>query len=345
MARRTRLIRPYPPFSLEDALPIAVTIQEVNGGHPVEPELLADAMGTTARSSSFIQKLSSSAKYGLTVGAHTAERIELTTLGETLTAPRSEEERLSSLRSAALEPEVFRRFYEEYAGKRFPESPFAANTITRVLGVRAELADECLEIVRRNGRFAGIVLERAGALFVKDEGAAHEEPAAEYRLPEPRGAPPSEPAADAEPVGESGYVLVVSTPGDYLAERVIDAMALLSIPATTVDLDLGSARLVSEPISRALRDARGCALIWPSEDWTEDEAELAFGKAWAALGAASHQLGGRVVVIASEEDSPALAAASAPLELAIVEPSPPGGIHMALMSALVANAIVRVSLA
>ena len=68
MAKRTRITRPYPTHSFQDALPIADTIQRVNGGQPVETELLAEALGTSVKSSTFVQKLNASSKYGMTVG-------------------------------------------------------------------------------------------------------------------------------------------------------------------------------------------------------------------------------------------------------------------------------------
>ena len=82
MAKRTRITRPYPTHSFQDALPVAETIQRVNGGQPVETELLAEALGTSAKSSTFVQKLNASSKYGMTIGSYSDSFIELTELGE-----------------------------------------------------------------------------------------------------------------------------------------------------------------------------------------------------------------------------------------------------------------------
>ena len=89
MAKRTRITRPYPTHSFQDALPVAETIQRVNGGQPVETELLAEALGTSAKSSTFVQKLNASSKYGMTTGSYSDNYIELTELGESITAPEA----------------------------------------------------------------------------------------------------------------------------------------------------------------------------------------------------------------------------------------------------------------
>ena len=143
MARRTRLTRPYPVNTLEEVLPIAETIQKASGGHPVPTDLLAESLGTTLKSSAFVQRLGSSSRYGITVGSHTSEQISLTDLGESITAPRDFEERSNALTEAARHPEVFRKFYDIHARKPLPEIPYASNTLVREMGVNQELTEEC----------------------------------------------------------------------------------------------------------------------------------------------------------------------------------------------------------
>ena len=166
MAKRTRINRPYPTHTLQDVLPIADTIQKVNGGRPVRTSMLAQSLGTSTKSSMLIQKLNASAKYGLTNGAHSSETIELTSLGEKLTAPVGPGERDEALRVAATNPDIFAGFYEIYSGKRMPSDVYAANTLNRDLGIRRELTDECLQLLRLNGLFAGIITDVDGIQYV-----------------------------------------------------------------------------------------------------------------------------------------------------------------------------------
>ncbi|MCH8109798.1 MAG: hypothetical protein IIB15_06685, partial [Chloroflexi bacterium] len=58
--KRTRMVRPYPTHTLEDALSVAVAVQDSNAGLPFDRVLLAGALGTTPACSGFTMKLNSS---------------------------------------------------------------------------------------------------------------------------------------------------------------------------------------------------------------------------------------------------------------------------------------------
>ena len=339
VARRTRLTRPYPVNPLEEALPIAETIQGVNGGHPVPTELLADTLGTTLKSSAFVQKLGSSARYGLTVGSHTSEQIELTALGELLTAPRDSREELRALREAALEPGVFRRFYDIYSGKPFPEIPYASNTLVRELDVRQELTEECLRIIRLNGILAGIVTDRSGTLIVDDLMAAEGDVQPVDVLPNPALETPIDEGREA---AEAPFVMVLSPEGNPIAREVANLIETLSIPAKAVEIDTQMSECVSPATSAALRSARGCIVVWPKVSQVSDSRKLRT-RMWMTIGAASFQLGDRVVVLADIEDDPELSEVSGASNLVVIDPRTDGGIFPPLISALVSRSIVQVS--
>ena len=344
MARRTRMTRPYPVNTLDEAIPIAETIQTVNGGQPVATDLLAQALGTTVKSSVFVQKLNSSVRYGLTTGSHTADQIELTKRGESLTAPRDAGERTRALRAAAIEPDAFRGFYLVYAGKRFPEGPYASNTLVREFGIRQELTEECLRIIKQNGLTAGIVVERFGELIVDQStkpGATNRQDgdssSVEAELPE---MPVN--ASDGPP-----SVVVVASPAEPLAAEVIAALDTLSIPITLVDLAAESAVLVAPATLDALRSARGCIVVWPRLE--ADAADrtgrwLVETKVWLTIGAAASHLGDRIVVVSPQDCDTDLAAASDSLDLRVIGPTAQHSVYPVLVSALVEKMIVRISL-
>jgi len=377
VAKRTRLTRPYPIHTLEDALPIAETIQNVNGGLPVATDLLAKSLGTTVKSSAFVQKLKSSAGYGLTVGSHTSESIEVTPLGESLTAPRDEAERTSALRDAALAPEVFGSFFEMYAGKRFPEEEFASNALVRDLSVHPDLAQECLRILRSNSLYVGLATERDDGLFVNPAGSssavADSESPPAYDATGARAAEPfrsvqvgigpydgsGAPGRDAAPLDdlsgalsgngsarETATALIVAQPDDPLAEEARRVMDTLSLPVSRIELDSSSSRPVPEETSDALRPARGCVIVWPSGDVGDApgaDRRLLRARAWMTLGAASHLLGDKVIVVGDGADDPELAAASESLDLTVIDGSDVAGVYPALMGALIAKSVVQVS--
>ena len=168
--KRTRVARPYPVNTLEEATVVPSAIHETNAGLPLDRVLLAKALGTTPASSGFVTKLNSSAKYGLTQGGYNDERIALTQLGLAVIAPKQSEERKQALTEAALQPDVFKRFYELLNGNRLPEDLYAKNMLQRDLEIMASLTDECLRIVKANGVFVGILGEVGSALYVSLSG-------------------------------------------------------------------------------------------------------------------------------------------------------------------------------
>ncbi len=372
MARRTRLNRPYPTQSLQDALPISRKIQDDNGGNPVETAMLAESVGTSVKSSLFVQKLKSSAMYGLTLGAHTDATIELTELGERLTAPASPEERAESIREAALAPEVFRKFYAAYAGKAMPGDVYAMNALTRQLGVDERLAEECLGMVKRNGLFAGIIEERAGALVVarteRADGRASGASELSATSEDEESPPPSAPAdsdrrrghSESDGVGDDDVrngddrpktLLVASAPGDPAGEAALAVARGLGVEAASATLDPDGAELVPGDLLAALESARGCVFVFPptaaafSDGESAGDSARRSARAWASLGATLGRLGNRTVVIRDADG----AAASASFQdlagesVASVERAEGAALFSVLMPALIQTGVIKVS--
>ena len=376
MAKRTRITRPYPTHSLQDALPIAETIQRVNGGHPVRTDLLAGELGVSVRSSAFFQKLNASAKYGLTIGTNADEFIELTELGETITAPSSAEERTESIRKAAARPEVFGEFYRIYAGKRMPEDIYASNVLTRDLGVPRELTEECLQIIRRNGLLAGIVFDQSGVLMVGAASVADSEDPRGYSTSARRGAnggggsedglaspeyrradyPDDIPSntdqttqgSDGSEFGipeESGqrrdeaHILIISGSEGRISREATTLAEGLSARSKLATLDMSEPGIISERLRESLESARGCVFVWPG-DSEQDGASPSEIKTWAALGAAAYRLGPRMVVVSEDGEG----AAADMLECQVVRLARGESVYPKLMTALIQAGIVRVSI-
>ena len=333
MARRTRLTRPYPVSTLEEVLPIAETIQNASGGHPVLTELLAESLGTTLKSSAFVQRLGSSSRYGITIGSHTSEQISLTPLGESLTAPRDPAERSDALRSAARQPDIFRKFYDIHSGKPLPEIPYASNTLVREMGVNQELTEECLRIIRANGLLAGIVTERSGSLVVDapEIGSEYYEPSG------PQAAATVESANE-----EAAFVLVLSSDGDPVAQEIEALIGTLSIPVRGAKIGVQVSQAISPSISTELRSARGCILAWPGSEQTGDNQSV-LTRTWMTLGAASFQLGDRMVVVADVQDESELSDLEDELGITVVDRNAGGGLFQELMSAMIQTSIVQIS--
>ena len=351
MAKRTRINRPYPTHTLQDVLPIAETIQEANGGRPVRTSMLAQSLGTSTKSSLLVQKLNASAKYGLTNGAHSSEMIELTYLGEMLTAPGSLRERNEALRRAATHPDIFAGFYEIYSGKRMPSDVYAANTLNRELGIRRELTEECMQILRLNGLFAGIIKDVDGVLYVGSAPAeasdAEDEPSEVADEASQASEEHSYDSQDSQD-GSPPEVVVLGAAGDRGVEQIQALLTDLSISVHPIDLDMSGQELVPRADLESLDTARGCVLVWPTADESVDEMDAdggeASAKVWACLGAAYYRLGQRVVVVLCGESlgTPQSALAAAGLATVSDNREGPGLSHM-LMAALVQSQVIRVS--
>ena len=359
IAKRTRLNRPYPTQSLQDALPISQTIQDANGGNPVETGLLAESIGTSVKSSLFVQKLKSSSMYGLTIGAHTDETIELTDLGERLTAPTSPDERAESVRQAALAPDVFRKFYAAYDGKPMPGDVYAANTLTRQLGLDERLAEECLGIIKRNGLFAGVIEECAGTLAVAPiERAGRASDASDSSAPpeSPSTAPGAadrarrENGGDVDRADRPQTLLVAAAPDDPAGEAALAVARGLGVAATSAALDPDGADLVSREFAAALASARGCVFVFPNAALSDGESPLAAARrsarAWASLGAALGRLGSRTVVISADDtggETPPSFQDLAGGSVVAVERSDGAALFAVLAPALIQAGVIRVS--
>ena len=302
IGRRTRVTRPYPSFTLQDSVSVAKAIYEVNAGLPFDRELLAGALGTTPKSSAFTMRLNASAAYGLTEGGYNDPDIRLTDLGETVVAADSEGARISGLAEAAMTPETFGGFYELLDGRRLPQSEYLHSILQRELGVRSDLAEECLGILQDNGEFAGIISEVDGEYLVKlpdPDTAGHPivapgKVASELPTPYQTAQHPDAPA-HGEPVRDAKKRIFVGQIGDSDAAKYVTSMLEeLGISTSSPQIPEGDADLlVPQNISQAMRESGAAILVFRSGDnaWSSRD------KMIGMLGAASVLFDDRVVLL------------------------------------------------
>tara|TARA_Y100000590_G_scaffold69005_2_gene75252 strand:- start:8402 stop:9448 length:1047 start_codon:yes stop_codon:yes gene_type:complete len=173
--KRRRRQRTYPLHSLEECIQIPKEIVKAVGNGSIYRQVLARNLNTTPLSSAFVMKLKSSERYGLTTGGSGDEFIELTELGMAIVSPNSSEEQYRSLLQAALFPDLFNRFYDKYEGQKLPPDDFAKNSLVREFGVKPDLTDECLTVLKTNGVYVGILGSIGKDLYVSSSGA-HQQP-------------------------------------------------------------------------------------------------------------------------------------------------------------------------
>ena len=123
--------RPHPPILLATALQLAEVITQRNASRPMNRLLLAEAMGYSPSSSGFRDRITASAKYGLTEGNYNSETISLTPLGVTATRPRNEAERIEARRDAFRAIPLYGDLIKYFSNARIPEPTFLKNILER----------------------------------------------------------------------------------------------------------------------------------------------------------------------------------------------------------------------
>ena len=343
--KRTRKVRPYPIQSLEDALQVPAIIQEANAGLPFDRVLLAGALGTTPASSGFTMKLNSSAKYGLTQGGYNDEQIGITPRGEAIVAPKGTEEQSAALVEAAVQPDVFGRFYRMLAGKRLPENTYARNMLQRELGIRPELSAECLGIIIANGLFAGVLRE--------DEGSIHVDvPGPQRRRPDEDKAKAAGPVhslteADRETNSESaspqgGRVFIGSSGTGEAAGYVRQLLEEFDISYGTSAAAEASNRLVPSEISEVMRACSAAILVFAGgEDLDQEAATESRDMMLLLAGAASVLYGDQIVLLTNPRTR--LGDSFSSLRAVVYESSSPEKAGLALLRELNATQALKIT--
>ena len=161
---RTRIARPYPAGSFEEALPLAEAIQKHASGEKVRRLTLLKLLEKSPTSSSTHMLITNSAKYGLTKGSYAADWLELTEKGSIASnlaaAPR---ERLRARFDLAIDGIApFQRLYEEYKGKKLPTHDVLKDVLLEAK-FDIDKPTECVDLFVVNAKFLGLLQTIAGS--------------------------------------------------------------------------------------------------------------------------------------------------------------------------------------
>lgn len=173
----------FPLSSLQQAQKIASSLVDNFAGKDASPPDIALAIGVSPTSSSWPPLAGSSIAYGLTEGGVNASKIKLTPLGRKLVAPENDGDDLLARREAILKPRISKEFFERYRRAKFPNEAIGVNVL-KSLGIPAERAQSALEIVKANGRYAGIIRDTPTGPFVSLDSPGVPAPTATPALPE-----------------------------------------------------------------------------------------------------------------------------------------------------------------
>lgn len=278
----------YPKATLEASLIIAGAIRDNNAGKPFNRLLLAQAINRTPSSSAFRSLITSSSKYGLTSGNYASALISLTELGRSVVFPRTDEEGQKALVQAAMNVDIFGKFYTHYDQNKLPRDEIGENVLRIDMGVPGGRLDECLALIKENGTFVGVIREVSGAPYVmvdakggpvqrvevpthetEDETEADEQP------------PPSAGPAAAAPSGEEARaplrIFVSHSKGnDAILDQIKTVLEFGKYEYEIAEEEETSAIPVPEKILNAMRRCTA-AIINVSADGVEKRSDGTYG--------------------------------------------------------------------
>lgn len=152
----TRVERPFPRRSLEEALRVPRAIRDGNAGKPWGADQVALALKIAAKSSNLKYLLGASEDFGLTSGRSAVGQISLTDLGKEAVYPSSPDAEAKALRQAFNKVDVFRKVLEHYDGNNLPEREFLDNTLQKDFDLHPDALDEFVDLFEKNCRTAKI---------------------------------------------------------------------------------------------------------------------------------------------------------------------------------------------
>lgn len=165
----TQIRSDFPKNSFEEALKVSQAIEDSNGGNPLPPQEIAIALKRGPGSSDFRVLLSSSIKYGLTIGSFNSPRVSLTDLGRDIVEPKDDNSRRDAITTSILKPSSFVKVFGYYKGKKVPEKGFFENTVARDFGIPKKQAEVFVEIFMTNMKYLGAIKDTAtGPWFATD---------------------------------------------------------------------------------------------------------------------------------------------------------------------------------
>ncbi|MDE1852651.1 MAG: nucleotide-binding protein [Thaumarchaeota archaeon] len=152
---------------MKRTLQVAESIEKNNAGKPYDRLTLAGSINYSPNSSGFRQIIISSGRYGLTEGGVYADKIGLSSLGSSIVAPTTDEQRGQGLREALLKPDLFRRVYEFYDKKQIPREELFKNALRKEFGVSPDDIDPCYNVITTNMKDYNLIQNIRGNDFLQ----------------------------------------------------------------------------------------------------------------------------------------------------------------------------------
>jgi predicted nucleotide-binding protein len=173
----------FPLTSLQQAQKIASAIVDNFAGTGGSPPDVALALGISPTSSGWQALTGAAIAYGLIDGGWNAGTMKLSPLGRRLVAPETDGEDLAARREAIVKPRLLNEFFEKYRRAKLPNDVIAGNVL-KAMGLPQDRVGTALEIIKDNGRYAGVIRETPTGPFINLDSPGVPAPAATPEFPE-----------------------------------------------------------------------------------------------------------------------------------------------------------------
>ena len=155
--------KPFPAATFEEALELALAIQQLSSGKPIRRLTLFDQLKKSPDSSVSRSLVTNSHRYGLTTGNYSSDSLALTPEG--LIASSNEADPVERLRTRfklAIEQQPpFKALYDQFKGSKLPSHAVLRDAATD-LGIDASLVQECVDTFILNAKFLGLLKPISG---------------------------------------------------------------------------------------------------------------------------------------------------------------------------------------
>jgi predicted nucleotide-binding protein len=310
--------RPYPEITITEAIRVPEAIREKNAGRPMNRLLLANALQLSPTGTTFRDLLSASYKYGFTKGSFNSETIDLTELGQELTKPRSEKEKLDAMRKGLRRIGLFEQMLTYYNNNKLPATEFLKNTLEREpFNVTPEWSEEAADVFIANGKAVGFIRDIMGSPSVIIEAGP---PTTETSKPIPEvedePAPPLVATEQEEPEIPSGQkpptqpeksritgvlqFFIGHGKDEEALEQLKSILGELRIPYVVAQEEPNAGRPISEKVRNLMDSCSGGIFIFSADEEFKDlEGNSVFRpreNVVFELGAASYKYDQRIVI-------------------------------------------------
>lgn len=289
---------------------------------------MATALGRSPGSSHFRMHTAASSAYGLTGGSYKTQ-FTMAEGGRSIVEPAALNEEARGLVAAALNPPVFRRVYDYYKGKKFPEKQFFINTAVREFGVAQKQAAKFVEVFTANMKYVGLIKDTPGGEWLAkdavpeptaanvtqaevEELETQAEAVADDALVEDENvveAPPPAPTTNGAKKRRPNRMFVGHGKNKTPLDQLTKTLENLGIPYLVAENEPNVGRPISKKVRDTMEECGAAILISSADEEYFDENQ---NSVWKPSENVSHELGAAAVmyddrVILFKEESVKLA--------------------------------------